>query len=296
MIALEAVLLGLVIGAVLGGLGGGGAILTVPALVYLLDQPAQAATTGSLVIVGLSALTGVLPQARSGHVHWRLGLTFGLVGLPATWLGSRLNHHVDEDVLLLGFSLLMLAAATAMLTDRAGRPRREQRSAPSTAAQDRAQDRAQDPAPGADRRPQATATLARPDAPGRRTRSHLSPVGVVATALLVGLLTGFFGVGGGFVVVPALVVVLGMRMQQAVGTSLLVVALNSGTALLSRLGGPEVDWSVVLPFALAAMLAAVLGKQLADRLPARRLTVGFAVLLILVAGYTAWQSVPGITA
>ena len=69
MIALEAVLLGLVIGAVLGGLGGGGAILTVPALVYLLDQPAQAATTGSLVIVGLSALTGVLPQARSGHVH-----------------------------------------------------------------------------------------------------------------------------------------------------------------------------------------------------------------------------------
>lgn len=292
MIALEAVLLGLVIGAVLGGLGGGGAILTVPALVYLLDQPAQAATTGSLVIVGLSALTGVLPQARSGHVHWRLGLTFGLVGLPATWLGSRLNHHVDEDVLLLGFSLLMLAAATAMLTDRAGRPRREQRSAPSTAAQDRAQD----PVPGAGRRSQATATLARPDAPGRGTRSHFSPVGVVTTALLVGLLTGFFGVGGGFVVVPALVVVLGMRMQQAVGTSLLVVALNSGTSLLSRLGEPEVDWSVVLPFALAAMLAAVLGKQLADRLPARRLTVGFAVLLVLVAGYTAWQSVPGITA
>ena len=102
--------------------------------------------------------------------------------------------------------------------------------------------------------------------------------------------------GGGFVVVPALVVVLGLSMRQAVGTSLLVVALNSATSLLSRLGGPEVDWSVVLPFALAAMVAALLGKRLSDRLPPRGLALGFAVLLVLVAGYTAAQSVAGIAA
>ncbi|HEY0948652.1 sulfite exporter TauE/SafE family protein, partial [Nocardioides sp.] len=150
--------------------------------------------------------------------------------------------------------------------------------------------------PAAGGRPGGVSTLARPQAAApRRSRSRTSPTAVAVVALLVGLLTGFFGVGGGFVVVPALVLVLGVPMQQAVGTSLLIVALNSGTSLLSRIGGPEVDWTVVLPFAVAAMVAAVLGKRVADRLPARRLAVGFAVLLILVAGYTSWQSLAGIT-
>lgn len=286
MTGLEAVALGLAIGLVLGGLGGGGAILTVPALVYLLGQPAQAATTGSLVIVGLSALTGMASYVGDRQVRWRLGLTFGLVGLPATWAGSLLNHRVDEDVLLLGFAALMIAAAVAMLTDRVRR---------RAAAGADPEPPEPEPLPG-DGRSGGVSTLARPlaSAPSR-SRSRTSPAAVAGVALLVGLLTGFFGVGGGFVVVPALVLVLGVPMQQAVGTSLLIVALNSGTSLLSRIGGPEVDWSVVLPFAVAAMVAAVLGKRVADRLPARRLTVGFAVLLLLVAGYTSWQSLAGIT-
>ena len=294
MTALGAILLGLVIGAVLGGLGGGGAILAVPALVYLLALPAQGATTGSLVIVGLSALTGAVPQARRGRVQWRLALTFGLLGLPATWVGSRLNHSVDEDVLLLGFSVLMIAAAGAMLADSGSRAGREEdagtrdhdpRPAPETPPQTHP-----------DREPRTGSTLVRTARPARSgLRSPISPV-AITTAVLVGLLTGFFGVGGGFVVVPALVVVLGLSMRQAVGTSLLVVALNSATSLLSRLGGPEVDWSVVLPFALAAMVAALLGKRLSDRLPPRGLALGFAVLLVLVAGYTAAQSVAGIAA
>lgn len=278
MTLLGAVLLGLAIGAVLGGLGGGGAILTVPALVYLLDQPAQAATTGSLVIVGLSAATGVASYVRNRQVRWRLGLLFGAVGLPATWFGSYLNHRVDQDLLLLGFAALMVVAAAAMITSRL-RPA-DDRTAES----------------GSPRRPTplgcgGVATLARTDT---EVRTRCSPLAVAATGLFVGLLAGFFGVGGGFVVVPALVVVLGVPMQQAVGTSLLIVALNSGTALLSRVGGPAVDWSVVVPFALAAMAATVAGKKVADRLPERGLSLGFAVLLVLVAGYTAWQSVPGL--
>ncbi|CAI9410451.1 sulfite exporter TauE/SafE family protein [Nocardioides sp. T2.26MG-1] len=281
MIALEAVLLGLVIGLVLGGLGGGGAVLTVPALVYLLDQPAQAATTGSLVIVGLSAVTGVASYVRTRQVRWRLGLAFGLIGLPATWAGSVLNHRVDEHLLMLGFSALMLAAAAAMIADRVRR--RPDRGEP---AEDRHPDHGSST-------PGSVATLTRPQT---AAPSRVSPVTVVVTALLVGLLTGFFGVGGGFVVVPALVLVLGLPMQPAVGTSLLIVALNSATSLLSRVGGPAVDWGVVVPFALAAMVAAVLGKQAAGRLPARGLALGFALLLVLVAGYTGWQSVGGLTA
>ncbi|TIC88502.1 hypothetical protein E8D34_05030 [Nocardioides sp. GY 10113] len=274
---LEAVLLGLAIGAVLGGLGGGGAILTVPALVYLLDQPAAAATTGSLVIVGASALTGVASYVASRQVQWRVGLTFGLIGLPGAWIGSRLNHTVDENVLLLGFSALMVLAAAAMISDRVGGRRR---GAPEPSA----------PRPGDGG---GVATLART---GQSTRTSASPLAVGATALGVGLLTGFFGVGGGFVIVPALVLVLGLELPIAVGTSLMIVAINSGTSLVSRIGGPAIDWQVVVPFALAAMVASVLGKQVASRLPARQLALGFAALLVAVAGYTAWQSVDALTA
>ncbi len=272
MTVLGAALLGLAIGAVLGGLGGGGAILTVPALVYVLGEPAQSATTSSLVIVGLSALTGVASYVASGHVRWRLGLVFGLVGLPATWVGSQLNRSVDENLLLLGFAALMVAAAGAMVG------KRLQRRDPA-------------PEPSDDVAPEGSggvATLTRTAPAPAQTRSR--PMVVVVTALALGLLTGFFGVGGGFVVVPALVLVLGLPMTDAVGTSLMIVALNSGTSLLSRTGGPALDWAVVVPFALAAMAATVAGKQVAGRLPQHRLTKGFAVLLVLVAVYTAWQS------
>jgi len=126
--------------------------------------------------------------------------------------------------------------------------------------------------------------------------TRLSPVNIVAVALGVGLLTGFFGVGGGFVVVPALVLVLRLPIQQAVGTSLMIVALNSATSLVSRAGTVNFDWAVIVPFTLAAMVATLAGKRVADRLPAAQLKRGFAILLILVAAYTAWQSIDGLRA
>ena len=112
---LAAAALGLLIGVVLGGLGGGGGVLTVPALVYLLDQPAQDATTSSVVVVGISAVAGVLARARSGSVDWRTALEFGLAGVPAALLGTLLNRHVAEPVLLLSFAATTLVAAALML-------------------------------------------------------------------------------------------------------------------------------------------------------------------------------------
>ncbi len=268
------VVLGLLIGGVLGGLGGGGAILTVPALVYIIGQSAEAATTSSLVIVGLSAAVGVLSYVRADRVRWKLGLTFGVVGLPATWLGSFLNHRVDGDLLLLGFAAVMLLAAVAMVFDSSKRGGRDADvTVPVTdgAVTD-----------GAVREP----AVSRPAAP--------SPVAVVAVALVVGMLTGFFGVGGGFVIVPALVLVLRVPMHAAVGTSLFIVALNSATALMARAGTAHFDWMVIVPFTLAAMVATLAGKRVADRLPARKLQIGFAALLVLVAVYTAWQSSTGL--
>jgi uncharacterized protein len=105
------VLVGLLIGLILGGLGGGGAILTVPALVVMAGQHAQDATTSSLVVVGLAAVAGVATQVRAGRVAWRTALGVGAAGLPAAWAGSLLSRVADPDIVMLGFACVMLLAA-----------------------------------------------------------------------------------------------------------------------------------------------------------------------------------------
>src|SRR5487761_2554885 len=106
---------GLLIGISLSALGGGGSILTVPALVYLLNQSPHAATTGSLLIVGITAVAGTAAHLRTGRVRAASGLTFGVLGIAGSWAGSRLSAHVNPNVLLAAFAGLMLVAAAAML-------------------------------------------------------------------------------------------------------------------------------------------------------------------------------------
>lgn len=241
MTALAAVV-GLVIGATLGALGGGGAVLTVPALVYLLGESVAAATTTSLVVVGGTAVAGALAHARSDNVRWRAGLGFGLSGLAAAYLGGRLVHGVDGDLLMLGFAVVLLVAAAGMLI------------------------------PGR-----------REPAVGRPRSRPLVAAKVVAAGLVVGMLTGLFGVGGGFVVVPALVLLLGFEMPAAVGTSLVVVAMNSLVALAARIGHVSVDWSVAAPLLGCALVGAAGGRWVGGRLSSHTLTRAFGVLLLLVA-------------
>jgi uncharacterized membrane protein YfcA len=262
MTVLAAVGLGLLIGLVIGTLGGGGSILTVPALVFVLGLSAQDATSASLVIVGGTAAVAIAGHARSGHTDWRAGVFLVLAGLPASLLGTRLNLLVDQDVLLLAFAGLMLVAAAGMLIRR----------------------REQDPAAGDRARPAASA-------PGRAGRSAR----LVAAGLAIGFLTGFLGVGGGFVIVPALVVALRFPMARAVGTSLLVIALNAVVALAARAGGGSFDWQVIVPFTAAAVAASLAGTLLADRLPARQLTRSFAALLVVVAAYVGLRALLSLT-
>ena len=263
-----AVGLGLLIGLALGALGGGGSILTVPALVYLLGEPPHAAATASLIIVGVTALSGTLTHARAGTVQWKQGFTFGVLGILGSYAGSRLSAAADPQLLLFGFAVLMLLAAAAMLR-RFGR------------------DGADAPGHGEDSGDGPGATVVT----GPRLQAgRVGRVGLTASA--VGLLTGFFGVGGGFVVVPALVLVLGFEMGVAVGTSLLVVAVNAATALAARLGSVEVDWAVVLPFTVAAIAGAGGGGRLAGRARPQTLARAFAYLLVVLAGYVAARSLP----
>ena len=127
------------------------------------------------------------------------------------------------------------------------------------------------------------------DAPESLSWGALPKVLLAGTA--VGLMTGFFGVGGGFVIVPALVLTMGFSMPDAVGTSLVVIAINSAMALGLRAGSLDIHWGDALPFLVLAIIGTVLGKRIADRVPAAKLTTGFVVLLIALAVYTSISSI-----
>ena len=261
--------LGLLIGVALGALGGGGSILAVPALVYVVGLEPKSAVTTSLVIVGVTALGGMVGHLRAGRVRVGAGLWFGLAGVAGSLLGSRLNRAVDPRVLLIAFSGVMVIAAWRMWASVRVRARAPApASASSTVSSVRFASVTPDP---------ALATAVAPGAmSGRRTlRDTVSLVaGVVAAGTVVGFMTGFFGVGGGFIIVPALVLALRFDMPIAVGTSLLVIAINSATALATRLATTGVDWRVAVPFTVAGLAGALAGSHLASRAPSFRSSVG----------------------
>ncbi|MGW4424315.1 sulfite exporter TauE/SafE family protein [Streptosporangium sp. NPDC004631] len=293
--------LGLLIGAVLGALGGGGAILAVPVLVYLLGQSPQDATTSSLVIVGLTAVFGAVGHSRNGQVRWLTGGAFGVVGVAAAFAGTAVNRLIDPHLLLLGFAALTTVAAAGMLLRARGAGRGDGADGNGDGADGNGVAEAgygTAPPPAAVGGGQLTLTRTgglRGSPRGARGRTVTMVVKVVLAGLAVGFLTGLFGVGGGFVIVPALVLVLGLPMSAAVGTSLFVIAINSAASLAARAGQAHFDWGVIVPFTLAAVAGTVAGRRIADRLPAAILTRSFSILLLGVAVYVAAGSVLALT-
>lgn len=274
--AAPAIAVGLLIGLSLGALGGGGSILAVPALVYLLGQSPHQATTASLLVVGGAAVAGAIIHARAGRVRLREGAVFGVLGIAGSYAGSLLSAAVPASVVLAGFGLLMLAVAATMTARRRSQPRAAQDSgrAPSTRGQQEGS-----PAP----RAVGASSL----------RGGRHPLLVADAATGVGLITGFFGVGGGFVVVPTLVLMLGFDMPAAAGTSLVVIAIDSAAALAARAGhgGLALDWGLIGTFAAAAVAGALTGGGLAGRASPQRLSAAFTVLIVIAAGYTLARSV-----
>ncbi len=271
-----AVAAGVLIGLSLGALGGGGSILAVPVLVYLLDQSAVQATTGSLVVVGASSVVGAATAHRSGHVLLGRGVAFGVVAIGGAAVGALLSSRVPEPVLLAAFAGLMLVVGALMAVRQLRRGRgRSVGPEPPHAPDD----------PIITLRPSFTC----------RCPAALK---VLATATAVGLLTGFLGVGGGFLVVPALLLVFSLPMQYAAGTSLVVIAITSVSALLVRISGAaseaSPDWSLVATLTAVSIVAAVLGARLAARVDTRRLSAAFTVLVLGVAVYTAARAFPAL--
>ncbi|MCX4757163.1 sulfite exporter TauE/SafE family protein [Kitasatospora purpeofusca] len=246
-----ALIAGAVVGLALGGLGGGGSMLAVPALIYLLGFTPAHAGTASLLIVAATSLTGLLAHARAGRVRWRTGLLFAAAGLPLAAAAGALSAHLPATLLTVAFAVLAAFAAWRMLASA---------RKPKDSARYRTGDLDAD-------RPNASG-------PGRSA----------AAGAGLGAVTGLLGVGGGFLAVPALVSVLAFTMAEAVGTSLLVITANSLAALVPRIGTTgSLDWAVIAPFTAAAILGAWDGKRLADRFSSRTLQKAFAVALLAVA-------------
>lgn len=258
MSVLTALVVGVLVGVVVGALGAGGGILSVPALVYLLGQDPHDASAGSLVVVGLTAIVSLIAPARAGWVHWRDGLTFGFMSVLGALVGSRASVAVNGTILLTLFCAMLAVVGVVMLV----RGQRSQRAS------------------GADHGGDSDG--------GQSTRRGLLIIAGAATC--TGFLTGFFGVGGGFIVVPMLVLALGFQMKEASGTSLLVMIIASSTGLLARVGThSNVDWPVVLTFAAASMVGGILGGPLTKRASAATLTTVFGILLLGVCAVTAYD-------
>lgn len=257
--------LGFLIGLSVGALGGGGSILAVPVLVYVAGQDPRVATTTSLVIVGLAALVGMVDHWRSERMRVGPGLMFGLAGVGGSLGGSALNRRLDPDLLLLAFAGLVLVAAWRMVTGCPSCTKVGERDAISLGG--------------------TTKVVA-----GLRIDAA-TVTKVLVAGTMVGFFTGLFGVGGGFIIVPALTLGLRFAMPEAIGTSLLIIAVNSAMALGARLGQGGIAWAVTVPFAVSTVAGTLVGSRLADRLPERTMLRWFAGLLIAVAVYTAIRSV-----
>lgn len=250
MIAL-AIVLGVVIGLTLGALGAGGSILAVPVLVHVVGLAVPTATATSLVAVGVAA--AVAAWGHRERVERSLAGWFIAVGGVGALGGAYIGRRLSDDVVLLAFSALVLVAAQRMLTacpscTRVGEQRAE-------AAGDRA-------------------------APGRSRAAEIAAM--VLAGLVVGALTGLFGVGGGFVIVPVLTLVMGRNLPTAIATSLVIVAGNAALALALR-GLGTVDWGVAVTFTVPMLVGSVAGARLAARLDPQRSLRAFATVLVLVA-------------
>lgn len=274
MRALLASPLGFVIGAVLGALGGGGSILAVPVLVLVAGQDPKAATSTSLLLVGAASVIGVTSHWRAGRVRVRTGLLFGSCSIGGSFAGATLSSRMDADLLLLAFSALILVAAWRMFVGCPSCTRNGEMAVLASSGN------------GPVTPAGAVVTRAR--------LSASSIVGILAAGTVVGFLTGLFGVGGGFIIVPALTLGLKFSMPEAIGTSLLIVAITTAIALAVRLTSTGIDWGVTLPFTVAAIFGVVAGGRIADKIDAQKSVRWFAALLVAVAIYTAVHAAGGI--
>lgn len=262
---------GILVGFSLGLTGGGGAIFAVPLLVYGLGLPARDAVGVSLLTVGATSLVGFAQRARSGLVEFPTGLLFAVAGMVGAPLGSQLADRLPDTLLLGLFAALMVIIAVRMWRRAAD----AQFTLPIVHQDNEG--------PTCRRDPQGKLRLT------SRCALLLGAIG-----LATGVLSGLFGVGGGFIIVPALVLFSGMGVQRAIGTSLLVITLISASGTASHLAsGKDLPLETAATFTAGGIAGLFMGSGLASRLAGPTLQKTFAAAIVLVALFvviqTFWQ-------
>lgn len=237
------------IGLALGTLGGGGSILTVPVLVYVLGYDPKLAIAMSLPVVGTAALIGVISHWRTGNVRLKTAALFGSVAMVGSYTGARGSVLLSARLQLLILGTVMIAAAASMLRSAL----RDGRTAPVAE---------QPPHPGI----------------------------MLSVGFAVGLLTGVIGIGGGFLIVPALVILGRVPMKAAVGTSLLVISMNSASGYLGHVGHEVVPWDFVVRFTAVAVVGILGGTAITRHVSTQQLKRAFALLLVVIGVLILWQN------
>jgi hypothetical protein len=267
-----AILFGCIVGFALGLTGGGGGIFAVPLLVYGLSVAPREAVGISLAAVGGTALFGAVPRLYRGQVELRTGLLFAVAGMIGAPIGSYLSTLLPENVLLVLFAVLMLVVAQRMWS-KARHP-----DTPSGVC-------ASEDEPGPDR------SACQRDADGKLRLTSRCARLLTVVGLVTGVLSGLFGVGGGFVIVPALVLFSGMAIHAAVATSLFVIVLVSISGVTSHvLSGNELSLQTTLQFMLGGFAGMSLGGLLAKRLKGPTLQTTFSIAIVLVACFVIVKS------
>jgi uncharacterized membrane protein YfcA len=248
---LLAMLSGGVVGLLLGLFGGGGSILAVPLLMYVVgvSSPHVAIGTGALA-VSVNAFANLIAHSRAGNVKWPCAVVFGISGVAGALAGSTLGKLVDGQKLLFVFGLVMVAVALAMLRSRHANGNPNARISPAIA------------------------------------------VRLIGIGLATGLLAGFFGIGGGFLIVPGIMLGSGMAMLNAIGSSLLSVGAFGLTTAATYAADGLVDWRIAGVFIVGGVMGGFAGLALAKRLAAREgaLRKAFGGLVLVVAAYVIWHS------
>jgi len=268
-----AAVLGLAVGLVLGLLGGGGSILAVPIFLYVFHIPPKPAIAMSLVVVGMSAFVGFLVHWHQGTVNVRIAAGFGALAMVGAFGGARIARFVPASVQLALFAVFALTAAILMLRDSTRAVRRARSRGPITPITP--------PIAEVIGVPGVMTTAASAGAPGPQRFSAM--LGVEAVA--VGVLTALIGAGGGFLIVPALVLMANVPVKEAVGSSLLIIAMNASSGVAGYIGQVAFDWPLVASFTGVAAVGAITGTRLMRRVPAARIKQGFAIMILVLGTY-----------
>ncbi|AKF79091.1 membrane protein [Myxococcus fulvus 124B02] len=299
----------LLVGVLLGVLGGGGSILTVPLLVYVLGVEPRTAIAMSLVVVGVTSASGALLHARAGRVKWRTALLFGTGGMAGAFLGGKLNPLLSPTMLLLCFAGVMVAASVAMLLRSdapalvtSGHVTADLSDARATSGQvePNISIAVDHPARPTEKRSPTNIASGSSVSMGRTEQSppasiasgsSVSVVRVVVQGVGVGILSGLVGAGGGFLIVPALTLV-GLSTPMATATSLVVIALQCAAGLIGHLGHAELPWRLTGEVLAIALVGSLLGGRFAGRVAPGVLRRGFALFVLATATFLLLAQLP----